>query len=163
MKYVLNGGAGLEAALSRVGAPQRVEQGYLDDRARIRRIDGEKCSFTYKHLRPDHSSVEIETVIEGRFFDLLWADCARTLRKHRFKLRDGAIGWDVDFFKSAADDSRYFAMAEAEMPEGMAAPPDIHPLLRGHVVFAVPRADRRFQSYLLTDEAYAASLVAALA
>ena len=49
------------------------------------------------------------------------------------------------------------------MPEGMAAPPEIHPLLRDAIVFTVPRADKRFRSYLLTDEAYAASLMASLA
>ena len=162
IKYVIGAAAGLEAALARTGSPQRIEQGYLDGRARIRRIDGRDCWFTYKHLRPDHTSIEIETPIEARFFGLLWADCAHTLRKSRFKLRHGAIGWDVDFFKSAAG-ANYFTLAEAEMPEGMAAPPEIHPLLRDSIVFAVPREDKRFRSYLLADEAYAAGLMASLA
>ncbi len=163
VKYVLGADAGLETALSRLGVPQRIEQGYLDYRARIRRIDGRECWFTYKHSRPDHTSVEIETAIEPRYFDLLWPDCVHTLRKHRFKLRHDAIGWDIDFFKSETRGANYFALAEAEMPKGMVAPPEIHPLVRHNVLFAVPRADKRFRSYLLADEGYAAGLMALLA
>jgi hypothetical protein len=49
-------------------------------------------------------------------------------------------------------------MAEAEMPEGMAKPAEIHPLLRPHLLFAVPRNDRRFSSFRLADEAFAKAL-----
>jgi CYTH domain-containing protein len=157
-KYVLSEAATLEAALERCGAPQRIEQGYLDSHARIRRIDGQGSWFTYKRRLADQSNVEIETAIDTRSFDLLWRESGRRLRKHRFKLRHGEIGWDVDFFKSEPGGGNYFAMAECEMPEGMTAPPDIHPLLRRHILFAVPREDDRFRSYLLTDEAYAVAL-----
>ena len=72
------------------------------------------------------------------------------------------MAWDVDFFKSHTDGTNYFAMAEAEMPTGMLKPPSIHPFLLPHLLFAVPRQDRRFSSFLLTDEAYARSQEAEL-
>ena len=158
VKYVLSGGAGLEARLAGMMQPQRIEQAYLAAGARIRRVDGQACLFTYKHRLEDGSSVEIETPIEARFFELLARDCSRSLRKHRYKLPAGAVRWDVDFFKADNDGGNYFAMAEAEMPAGMAFPAEIHPLLQPHLLFVVPRSDRRFSSYLLTDEAYARAL-----
>ncbi len=162
LKYVLSDGASLEARLAAGAAPQRIEQAYLGAGARIRRIDGQACRFTYKHRLADGTSVEIETPIEPEFFHLLAHDCVRSLRKHRFRLNAGAVSWDVDFFKSASDGTNYFAMAEAEMPAGMTVPPEILPLLRPHLLFAVPRQDRRFSSFLLTDEAYARAQIAAL-
>ena len=161
-KYVLADAATLEAVLTLAAGPQRIEQGYLGDRARIRRIDERECWFTYKHRRADQSNIEIETAIDARSFVLLWQDCPRTLHKHRFKLGHGEIAWDVDFFKSEDHGCNYFALAEAEMPEGMVAPPEIHPLLRDRILFAVPRKDDRFRSYLLTDEAYAVALMGSL-
>lgn len=155
LKYVLADGASLEAKLTATVAAQRIEQAYLGSSARIRRVNGAACLFTYKHRLADGTSVEIETAIEAGHFDLLARDCTRSLRKHRFKLPAGQVTWDVDFFKSDADGTNYFAMAEAEMPADMAAPPSIHPLVLPHLLFAVPRADRRFSSFLLTDEAYA--------
>jgi CYTH domain-containing protein len=162
LKYVLSNGDDLETCLSRTMIPQRLEQAYLGTSARIRRIDGGNCLFTYKHRLADASSVEIESPIDQQSFSLLLQDCGRSLRKHRYKLRDGAVLWDVDFFKSNADGTNYFAMAEAEMPAGMLQPSGIHPLIREHLLFAVPRHDRRFSSFRLTDEAYARSLAADL-
>ena len=155
LKFVLCDGASLEARLAAGATPQRIEQAYLGANTRIRRINGQTCLFTYKHRLPDGTSIEIETQIDSGHFGVLARDCARSLRKHRFKLSAGLVTGDVDFFKSDADGANYFAMAEAEMPAGMAAPPSIHPLLQPHVLFAVPRQDRRFSSFLLTDEAYA--------
>lgn len=157
-KYVLSDGDSLESRLAGMMAPQRIEQAYLGACTRIRRINGLTCLFTHKHRLADDSSVEIETPIEARLFDLLARDCARQLRKHRYRLPAGAVQWDVDFFKSDADGTNYFAMAEAEMPVGMVQPPEIHPLLRPYLTFAVPRKDRRFTSFQLTDEAYARAL-----
>ena len=155
LKYVLTDAANLESRLAATAAAQRIEQAYLGSSARIRRIDGHACLFTYKHRLADGTSVEIETAIEPQFFDLLARDCVRSLRKLRFKLAAGAVSWDVDFFKSDTDGANYFAMAEAEMPAGMAFPPSIHPMLQPYLLFAVPRKDRRFSSFLLTDEPYA--------
>jgi CYTH domain-containing protein len=162
LKYVLSNGDELEALLSRTMVPQRLEQAYLDNNARIRCVDDTIRLFTYKHRLADGSSVEIETAIDARSFDLLWRECGSGLRKHRYKLRDGEILWDVDFFKSGSSGQNYFAMAEAEMPEGMSSPADIHPVVRKHLLFAVPRHDRRFSSFRLTDENYARSLAAEL-
>jgi CYTH domain-containing protein len=162
VKYVLCNGDDLESSLSRTMVPQRLEQAYLDGSARIRRIDEEACVFTYKHRLEDGSSIEIESPIDARSFDLLRRECSNSLRKHRFKLRDGPILWDVDFFKSGTDGTSYFAIAEAEMPVGMIRPASVHPLVREHLLFAVPRHDRRFSSFRLTDEVYARSLAAGL-
>ena len=162
LKYVLSDGDALEARLAGKMAPQRIEQAYLAAGTRIRRLDGECCMFTYKHRLPDGTSVEIETAIEARFFDLLERDCQRRLRKHRYKLPAGAVRWDIDFFKSPADGSTYAAVAEAEMPVGMARPAEIHPALSRHMLFPVPRGDRRFSSFLLSDEGYARGLLANL-
>jgi CYTH domain-containing protein len=158
LKYVLSDGSGLEIRLAGMMAPQRIEQAYLAASARIRRVNGLGCLFTYKHRLKDGSSVEIETPIEARFYDLLARDCTRSLRKHRYKLPAGVVRWDVDFFKAADGGGNYFAMAEAEMPAGMAIPAEIHPLLQPYLLFSVPRTDRRFSSFLLTDEAYAKGL-----
>ena len=155
LKYVLSDGSNLEAKLAAIAVPQHIEQAYLGVGTRIRRINGRACLFTYKHRLADGTSVEIETAIEAAHFDLLARDCPRSLRKHRFKLRAGDVAWDVDFFKSHTDGTNYFAMAEAEMPTGMLKPTSIHPFLLPHLLFAVPRQDRRFSSFLLTDEAYA--------
>jgi CYTH domain-containing protein len=161
-KYVLSNGDDLETSLSRIMVPQRLEQAYLGTSARIRRVDGGICLFTYKHRLTDGSSVEIESPIDTQSFNLLLGECRGNLRKHRYKLRDGTIVWDVDFFKSDADGTNYFAMAEAEMPVGMVSPSVIHPLVREHLLFAVPRHDRRFSSFRLTNEIYARSLAAGL-
>jgi hypothetical protein len=48
------------------------------------------------------------------------------------------------------------------MPVGMLSPSVIHLLVREHLLFAVPRHDRRFSSFRLTDETYARSLAASL-
>jgi CYTH domain-containing protein len=163
LKYVLSDGSGLEIRLAGMMPPQRIEQAYLAAGTRIRRIDDRVCLFTYKHRLADGSSVEIETPIEARFYDLLARDCTRSLRKNRYKLPAGVVRWDVDFFKTDESGGNYFAMAEAEMPPGMAIPAEIHPLLQPHLLFSVPRNDRRFSSFLLTDEAYAKSLAEEIA
>ena len=158
LKYVLADGEALEARLAEIVTPRRIEQAYLNSQARVRRIDASLCLFTYKHRLADGTNAEIETPIESDFFDLLLRESNRKLRKRRYTLMAGVVSWDVDFFKSDQGGGNYFAMAEAEMPPGMAMPAEIHPLLRPHLLFAVPRADRRFSSFQLTDEAYARAL-----
>lgn len=123
-------------------------QGYLPGNGRIRRdYRSETCWFNYK-LPADGVLIEIEKEITEREFDQLWPHVRLRLAKRRYSFEDGDVHWDVDYFLHWGN--CYFAMAEAEMPEGMSEPPRILPILESLVEFSVPRErGAEFSSKLL--------------
>lgn len=142
-----------------------IQQGYLSPEVRIRMIEvpGVKNGnnrvgfFTFKRNTPD-GLVEIETELDPRDFDRLWPSTHNRLEKVRFSFSEGSVKWDVDLF--GAHDDPYFALAEAEVPEGEPEPA-ICERLAGWLIKPVGK-DPDFTSYKLSDETYARNLMTSL-
>lgn len=159
-KYVL---AGPEAILSLWPRDSwsELRQGYLRGDARVRRaVDGGRThdSFTYK-IRAGGRLVEIETALDARDFDDLWPLTDRRIHKlRRGEVDAQGLHWDIDLFLDA-DGRFYLAMAECEMPEGMAAPGQVLPILADRIAYVVPpERQAEFVNARLADPAYVAGL-----
>lgn len=136
-----------------------IRQGYLDDGPRLRETDGAYL-FTYKKWIPQtRELLEIETPVSHHDFELLWPQCVSTLQKTRYEKRIGDNDWVVDFLRRSSGDV-YFAIAEVEMPRGIAAPDRIPNEIADYIALAVPAEDQRFTNKKLVDEKYAAGLYA---
>lgn len=134
-----------------------IRQGYLEEGPRIRQRDDDYL-FTYKKWVPAAKLlVEIETLIPGSDFDLLWPLCVERLQKTRYVKMADECEWVVDFLRDAAG-AVYFVQAEVEMPEGQAGPDGIPDVVRNHIVYAVAAEDNRFTNKKLADPDYAATL-----
>ncbi len=98
--------------------------------------------------------IEIETSIDKRDFDDLWAVSKGKLSKTRVYIDD----WEVDFF---LDDQCkvYFVLAECEMPEGKEYPDELIPFVKDHLLYEVPRGDARFSNRKLGKVKYASKLL----
>lgn len=162
LKYVLQTEA-RKAVEKKCGKPMYLRQGYLPGKARIRskaKTPGSKKSkfyFTYK-LPVEDVLFEIEKEITAHEFEMLWPHTTKRLNKLRYMWMDGEVQWDIDFFLND-DDSIYFAMAEAEMPETMREPPSIPDFLNEILVYAVPRErTKEFTSQKVAEPEYVATL-----
>lgn len=137
-----------------------VRQGYVNPETRVRRfeaVDGTvRHVFSFKRMLQNGVVIEIEADLGERDFHLLWKEGGDRLSKRRYSFPDGEVCWDVDFFYD--DRGTYFAVAEAEMPEGMERPSRIPPDLAPYVLFEASRKDARFASRALADGAYARGL-----
>ncbi len=127
-KFLLDG----MPALPTEAAAYRMEQGYFEDGARIRRTvepDGTvTCTHTVKKgqglVREEH-----ERTISDEEFRGLWPRTAtRRLRKTRYCVEVGELVWEIDAY-----DDIDLCLAEVELPsaETEATPP---PWLAPHVV-----------------------------
>lgn len=159
-KYVLTDPEAVLALWPRDGWDE-VRQGYLPGDARIRRKVGAGRTgetFTYK-IAAAGRLIEIETALDARDFDDLWPLTDRRIHKLRRTETDAhGLLWDVDLFLDG-DEQLYLAMAECEMPEGMAAPPAVLPALADRVRYLVPpERQAEFTNTRLSDPAYAAAL-----
>lgn len=159
-KYVL---ADPEAVLALWPRPHwdEVRQGYLPGGARIRRrtrAGRTRDSFTYK-IAAGGRLIEVETALDARDFDDLWPLTDRRVHKLRQTVTDShGLLWDIDVFLNG-DGRSYLAMAECEMPEGMAAPPAVLPELADQVRYLVPlERQAEFTNTRLSDPAYVATL-----
>ncbi len=159
-KYVLTAP---EAVLALWPRPDwdEVRQGYLPGDARIRRRTSagrRSDTFTYK-LAAGGRLIEVETALDARDFDDLWALTDRRIHKLRRTATDAhGLLWDIDVFLDG-DGLPYLAMAECEMPEGMTAPPAVLPELADQVRFLVPpERQAEFSNTRLSDPAYAGTL-----
>jgi hypothetical protein len=159
-KYILKNYDLLEAALRQEHDGYLIDpQAYLHDRGRIRRLvysSHIEHIFSFKQTLRHGEFIEIETPIsETDFLGLLPFSLAR-LTKYRITVSRPPIRWDIDFVRWV--NGRHFVVAEAEMPPGMEEPPSILDVLLPHLVYIVPRCDRRFSARRLTDPIYAKGL-----
>lgn len=157
-KYVIQkNGESESQAKDQANKIYEIKQGYLGEGAtsvRLRSASSGKETHHYltvKHRLNGHVW-EVETKIEARDYNALWAQTTNRLEKVRCVIE----GWDVDFFYS--DGKRYFAMAEYEMPEGQKKPKTILSFVAKRLLYAVPRDDTRFTSKKLADVKYAEKL-----
>lgn len=124
-----------------------IKQGYLNDQTRIREsIDEYRRSeyhFTFK-LAVNGVLVEIEDKISKRDFALLWTKVDRVINKVRVVVPHDDLVWEIDFFFEPNNEDMFLVMAEVEMPEGMDAPEVIPDFISDHLLYSVPRNDKRF-------------------
>lgn len=139
-------------------------QGYLirDDEmtCRVRFINTSVGTRHYKltfKREVDHRLIEIETDIDERDFDDLWEVSKGKLHKVRVYVED----WEVDFFLNRLGEI-YFVLAEHEMPEGQEDPNAMTAFVRDHLLYEVPRADKRFSNRKLSRVKYAEELLESL-
>lgn len=166
LKYVLRIES-QDAVQKTCGLPTLIRQGYLPGKARIRsKVSGLKPRFYFTYKLPVQNVTgedvvfEIEKDITQHEFDTLWPHTDRRLVKQRYGFKDGDVQWDIDYF-IVEGTNVYFAMAEAEMPEAMSAPPSIPAFLKDKILFAVPRsATKEFTSARIADQQYALKLLA---
>lgn len=153
-----------EELIERLGVEfisERLEQGYLSKENRIRRstsCEVAVCTFTFKTMTKS-GLVEIETEISEEDFERLWPLASNRLEKTRYAFDAEGVHWDVDFFGSLK--APYFAMAEAEVPEGHSQPEPCS-WIADHVIACVGK-DIRFTSRLLAYPAHAEAMLAELA
>jgi len=113
--------------------------------------------YTFK-INSNNRCIEIETELSKRDFNDLWAVALNKLEKIRYIYKNRKEIWEVDFFKDYQNNT-YFALAEIELPEGVASPTDIPDLINQNLLYAVPLTDNRFSNKLLSDAKYASDLL----
>ena len=166
-KYILDDRAGtLERHLAACPGITglNVLQAYVTEDTRIRRftpLDGGPREYVFSFKRKvAGDQIEIETPISREDFRALLPTASISFVKHRFKFAEGDVHWDVDFLKTRAG-STYFALAEAEMPAGMAAPASMPGPVSAHLLLDVGDA-RGFGARRLADTGYALKLLSGL-
>ena len=159
-KYVLSptfGSDGLEGWMR-----FDILQAYLDDGPRIRKFGGDYL-FTYKKWAPHVKElVEIETAISREDFELLWPMRVEAVQKTRYIRETDDGEWVVDFLRDGHGEV-YFVLAEVELSRFQALPDEIPAEIRDHILYAVAAEDNRFTNKKLSDQDYAASLLAKVA
>lgn len=135
---------------------RELRQGYLNDQTRIRQVTsaGEvlECLFTFK--QPVNGKlVEVETAISLEDFNTLWVKVGKVINKVRVEVPHGDFVWEVDFFIEEASREYYLVMAEVEMPDGMEMPDTIPAFITDHLLYLVPRTDKRFFNTQLVQPA----------
>ncbi len=162
-KYVLDDPDGsLEAAVTAAHPVFDIEQAYLDDGARVRRVQKRAPDapprFVYTHKRKIAGvTVEIECKIDPRDYTLLRGACRRSLRKIRVVMVDGDQPFEIDFFKLG--DRTYFVLAEAEVAETVDRAPPLPPLLAERLLHTVAPDERGYSSRDLCDVTTARSIL----
>ena len=163
LKYVI--ALDTEKQFQSSAKPIRIWQGYAlavgGCAARVRKCDdGKKVSYSFTFKKNCNGRVvELEQEIDKRDFQDLWDSSLIRLEKVRYKYAAPYLGWEVDFFKDAHDQT-YFAMAECEMPEGQKVPSLTPSVIQKALIFAVPQDDCRFGSKELADVRHAKKLLA---
>lgn len=146
-----------------------INQGYLSSSesmtTRIRHTIEEgqitKWYLTFKQ-KVNNRVIEIETVIDERDGKDLWTLCKGRIDKRRFVYSQDNFKWEIDLFykigENHKDDKLYFVLAEVEVPEGSAPPPDLE-MLRPYILHRASLFDDRFSNKKLGDVDYAVSLL----
>jgi adenylate cyclase len=82
-----------------------IEQRYLSDAGdwtlrcrRIIRPTSTTCFLTMKRRVTDRKCIELETVVDCRFYDQMASQCGPTLTKTRSKIEVGHHVWEIDIF-----------------------------------------------------------------
>lgn len=140
----------------------KIQQGYLiaskGISLRVRKIwySPPKFYLTFKSST-NSRVIEIEKKIDERDFNDLWMQSLNRLEKIRYLVGHAEDLWEVDFFKTANDET-YFALAEFEMPEGQLAPEVMPDFIKDNLIYEVDLTDNRFSSKLLADVRYATNI-----
>jgi predicted CopG family antitoxin len=151
-----------EAALVELKGRNRfshVIQGYLErgeTTCRVRFIstsDGARFHKLTVKREVNKRLIEIETEIDERDFNDLWTVCKGKIHKVRVYVED----WEIDFFLDQ-EGVIYFVLAEHEMPEGQEDPTSLTGFVRDHLLYEVPRGDKRFSNRKLGKVKYAREL-----
>jgi len=98
-------------------------------------MPGDELVFSFKR-KVAGRQIEVECPLQPSDMAALLPTAAMFVRKRRFKIADGHVAWDIDFFKDPRGAS-YFALAEAEMPEGMVSPRRMPGFVRAHMLLDV--------------------------
>lgn len=125
--------------------------------ARIRKINGTELYFTYKTEHNDNL-IEVENEIPSLLYNRFVPLAYNLVTKTRYKFKDGAILWDIDFLRDGLG-YIYIGIVEAEMPVQYMEPPHLIPLVSEYTVYRVRRDDRRFTNKKLSDSVYARKLM----
>jgi CYTH domain-containing protein len=131
----------------------KIWQGYLTSHARIRHIEEgreNRYVFTYK-LKISGQTVEIETDVSMQDFIKMVEAVEEKIVKERISIKFGEETWEIDFLKDPKSDDIYLIMAEVEMPEWQYAPMSIPNFVSDHLIFSVPKNDKRFNNKQLGD------------
>lgn len=100
--------------------------------------------------------VEIETKIDKRDYDDLAMMVTSWLSKTRYIINDNGYKWEVDLFFNRVTQSRYFIMAEVEIPESDKAPSTIPDFISDNLLYEVPQHNNStYSSKKLSDPVYA--------
>lgn len=168
VKFVLHSPIALEERLRDLYSWHDIEQGYLHEDLRIRRIATQADLgatfhhvFAFKRRLSNGRNFEVEPEITEEEFNNLWPMTTNRLLKRRFSVRTVVnlhemIRWDIDFPRWPS--GRHFAIAEAEMPAWMDEPPDVLSTIAPYIVYKVPRSDSRFSARRLSDEGHARNM-----
>lgn len=150
-KYVLSmdaPGSLLKTVAQASSRLQKMEQKYISQDCRIRKSseDGkdDHHQFTFKK-KTKQGTVEIETTIESRYYDMLSKPVELVIQKDRYDVTHDGLIWEVDFFYDRKG-RIYFIMAEVEMPEGAARPTSLPPCISSSLIHTVAYGDKRFSS-----------------
>jgi len=127
----------------------KIWQGYLTSHARIRHIEegkNHRYVFTYKLKISGGQTVEIETDISTHDFIKLVEAVNEKIIKDRISIEMGDETWEIDFLKDPKTGNIYLIIAEVEMPEWQYVPTVIPNFISNHLVFPVPKNDKRFNN-----------------
>jgi CYTH domain-containing protein len=136
--------------MSRVTGPHttyHIRQGYLNDQTRIRQTmkDDELVANYFTFKQPVNGKlIEIETEITTEDFNALWVKVDRVINKVRIAVPHNDLTWEVDFLYEESNQQIYIVMAEVELPDGVEEPDEVPAFVKDHLVYFVPRHDRRF-------------------
>jgi hypothetical protein len=157
LKYCLRWTDEFESNLATKYGWSDIRQGYLNPSNRIRESIYQnglvEYVFCFKQRLPNGRMIEIESnEITKDNFDHLWEHTSERLYKRRTSVFISTeLRWDIDFPRWNSG-TKYFAMAEVEMPEEMEEPPFILPEIESFIVHKVPRADHRFTARKISSE-----------
>jgi CYTH domain-containing protein len=113
--------------------------------------------FTLK-VNTNGRCVEIESKLDKRDFEDLWAIALNKLEKIRYEVKNNKYIWECDFFKDYRNET-YIAVAEVELPEDQLEPDILPGFIRENLLYKVALTDTRFSNKLLGDARYAADLM----
>lgn len=161
-KYVLGDAEAAEAACVREGMERLdLQQFYVADGCRFRRVGrpGRPAEHFFTFKRDCGGRLlEVEADVAGEDYALALTQATAVLTKTRYDMAAGDAHWSVDFLRLVTGRA-YFALAEAETPEGASAP--VPAFLARFVELEVPHAHNPlFANARLIDPAYAARCVA---
>ena len=143
-KFLLNG----LPAFDRPDSIAEIEQGYLPgerviERLRRVRADGKEELFRTVKEGSGMTRLEVEEPIPVELFDQLWPLTeGRRIRKHRHRVKDRKLTWEVDEFQD-----RDLVIAEVELPSP-SAEVSVPDWLRPHIVREVTD-DSKYSNYRL--------------
>jgi CYTH domain-containing protein len=155
-KYILSNDQTLIREIESMEGARKseIKQGYLGKGGRVRQRVWQDTKqieniFTYKvDLKNQPGCLEIEKELSDEDFTLSWNQVTHKIFKTRYVVPDQGGYWEIDFFKDHK--GVYFVMAEFEKLDG---PPEMHPMIKRHLIHEVLETDRNFKNRKLSSRA----------